>query len=95
MRSKQPGTQIQTSKHSMILVSLMDKRQYQKGHINNEDICREANIEPMVTFLGLICYDQVLTMEGMDTTTYNAKDAGAGNEKKWEMQENMARQHQG
>ena len=42
-----------------------------KNHIKNEDIWREANIEPMTTFLRqkqLRWYGHVLKKEGEDTT---------------------------
>ena len=42
-----------------------------KDHINNEDIWREANVEPMTTFLRkkrLRWYGHVLRKEGEDTT---------------------------
>ena len=45
--------------------------QTKKDHVNNEDIWREANIEPMTTFLGqrrLRWYGHVLTKEAPDTT---------------------------
>ena len=42
-----------------------------KDHIKNEDIWREANVEPMTTFLRkkrMLWYGHVLRKEGEDTT---------------------------
>ena len=68
-----------------------------KDHIKNEDIWREANVEPMTTFLRkkrLRWYGHVLRKEGEDTTKKMLKRKCREREK-GEVQEDMAGQHPG
>ena len=71
-----------------------------KDHMKNEDIWREANIEPTTPFLRkklLRWYGRVLRKEVEDTTRkmLNILYANAGKQKKDEAEEKMAGQHPG
>ena len=68
-----------------------------KGHIENEELCREESIEPIATFLGkrrVGYYGHRLMKEGGYHREY-VKHASAGKRKKGEAQEEMDGQHQG
>ena len=67
-------------------------------HIMNEDIWREANVEPMTTCLRkrrLRWYGHVLSKEGGAYHQEDVKHASTGKEKKGEAQDKMAGQHKG
>ena len=70
-----------------------------KDHIKNEDIWREANVEPMPTFLRkkrLRWYGRVLRKEGRGGYLQeDVKHASARKEKKGETRENMVGLYQG
>ena len=69
-----------------------------KDHVKNEDIWREANVEPMTTFLRkkrLRWYGHVLRKEGEDTTKKMLNMQVQGKRRRGEAQEKMVGQYQG
>ena len=70
-----------------------------KDHVKNEDIWREANTDPMTSFLRkkrLRWYGHVLRKQGRGGYHQeDVKHASARKENKWEAQENMVGQYQG
>ena len=69
-----------------------------KDHIKNEDIWREANVEPMTTFLRkkrLRLYGHVLRKEGEDTTKKMLNMQVQGKRRREEAQGKMVGQYQG